>query len=362
MAIWIKRKPSTMRSIEQHEKIQRIGKVLSIIFMVLIAVLLIINIYSNTIDEQSSGIDYEKLNYEQSVYDGQIDKFEKACKSYELQCESFKHSVYIVETASSLYYNNKAIHEMYENIEVLKKDADTINSNFEILKDSFITINGEENKKYPHLSNTLKTENIKEIEKLTVSLKDLTATVDNSIVNVDFFNGYMEVADQRKEIVLIADAMLGKIVYEWGGKPVNTGWNDRWDEEGRGLDCSGFVQWVYWTALQEYDKDLVSTYSIANNKREIRYNELQPGDIGMKYEDGSGYLDANGNIHQTKEEAQEKNKEMGIDEEPKQITNHVGIYAGKNEYGEAVWIHCSGDAATVVKDTFYEFTCFYRIL
>ena len=118
---------------------------------------------------------------------------------------------------------------------------------------------------------------------------------------------------ERERILETATSLEGKIPYDWGGKPINPGWNERWNNSN-GLDCSGYVQWVYWTALG-IDSGLESTYAISNSCKRIKKDDLQPGDLGLMFKGGS----TEGN------------------------TNHVGIYMGDNK-----WIHCSGSANTVV--------------
>lgn len=127
-----------------------------------------------------------------------------------------------------------------------------------------------------------------------------------------------------------AKSLMGMIPYEWGGKSSVAGWNNNWwtynDADGlqRGLDCSGFVQWVYMTAgfNKSITDHLYSTTAILNSGfTEVTEDDLQPGDVGVK--EGSEY-------------------------------NHCGIYAGDGK-----WYHCSSAADTVVCSAF-NFTSFFR--
>ena len=62
---------------------------------------------------------------------------------------------------------------------------------------------------------------------------------------------------QRKDFVRYALTSVGKIPYYWGGKPSAPGYTGNGfgsltvpDEDGRllkGLDCSGWINWVYWS-------------------------------------------------------------------------------------------------------------------
>lgn len=92
----------------------------------------------------------------------------------------------------------------------------------------------------------------------------------------------------RQEIIKFALSSVGKVPYYWGGKPSSENYRGNAfgsllvpDEKGRsmrGLDCSGWVNWVYWsvtgTRLPYEGTDGLSRYGTA-----IRRSELKPGDI-----------------------------------------------------------------------------------
>lgn len=93
---------------------------------------------------------------------------------------------------------------------------------------------------------------------------------------------------KRREIVKQALMSVGCIPYYWGGKPSAGGFEGNGfgtvvpaDEDGRvlrGLDCSGWINWVYWTALGErlpYE----STAGLMGCGREVAKEDLQAGDI-----------------------------------------------------------------------------------
>ena len=65
---------------------------------------------------------------------------------------------------------------------------------------------------------------------------------------------------ERRDVVLAALSLEGKIGYFWGGKSYHVGWDDRWGENRTvtsggssqtgtvrpfGMDCSGFVSWAF---------------------------------------------------------------------------------------------------------------------
>jgi cell wall-associated NlpC family hydrolase len=70
-----------------------------------------------------------------------------------------------------------------------------------------------------------------------------------------------DLSEARKSVVLTAYSLLGKVKYFWGGKSLVLGWDSRWGTPMRvtadespttgtvrpfGLDCSGFVDWVFY--------------------------------------------------------------------------------------------------------------------
>ncbi len=82
------------------------------------------------------------------------------------------------------------------------------------------------------------------------------------------------------------------------------------------MDCSGFTDWVYKTAL---GKGLpAGSANQWSGSVEITEAELLPGDLGF----------------------------MGAPGE--HAINHVLIYAGKDESGRHMWVHCSSSAGGVV--------------
>lgn len=92
----------------------------------------------------------------------------------------------------------------------------------------------------------------------------------------------------RRNIIHFALSSVGRVPYYWGGKAAFAGYegNDFGalipaDDKGRmlkGLDCSGWVSWVYWSAT---GKRLAgeSTSSLCLCGKQISRSDLQPGDI-----------------------------------------------------------------------------------
>ena len=140
----------------------------------------------------------------------------------------------------------------------------------------------------------------------------------------------------RKQVLTTALSLVGKVPYFWGGKS-GPGWNDEWNTpklvtaagsttsgtiRPYGLDCSGFTDWTYKTALG------VSLYGGTqaqwDNSFAISAGELLPGDLGFLAEsDGQGW-------------------------------NHVLIFAGYGEDGRRMWVHSSSGEGVVLNSPGYE--------
>ena len=137
-------------------------------------------------------------------------------------------------------------------------------------------------------------------------------------------------SEERRQVVLTAYQLLGKVNYFWGGKSLTIGWDSRWGTPARvtapgssstgavrpfGLDCSGFVDWAFFNASngayvlgQGY-----GTYGQHANCHNIPWSEVLPGDIVFYPGD-----------------------------------SHVGIVCGFDEYGNVLIIHCSSGYNNVV--------------
>jgi len=155
----------------------------------------------------------------------------------------------------------------------------------------------------------------------------------------------------REDVVEVASSLLtiieGKpLPYFWGGKYPHKGVNVNWGKprpiqaKGNynwpvgtilplGLDCSGFVDWVYMQVAGVVLSDIGGGGGAAAQYyacKPIRENELKPGDLG--------FLD---NPYKTGGSA-----------------NHVGIYIGRDKDGEPMFIHCGGTTWRDKSDSFYK--------
>ena len=138
-----------------------------------------------------------------------------------------------------------------------------------------------------------------------------------------------ELSFTRRYTISVAKALIGKVPYEWGGKSSKAGYDSSWwtlqtNGKQKGLDCSGFVQWVFRTAGLSCWNSISSTQQILKNTTTITKDALIPGDLGLLN---------NGNA-----------------------INHVGIYIG-----DGYWIHCSSGKGTVVAEKTEMFTIFKRM-
>lgn len=107
-----------------------------------------------------------------------------------------------------------------------------------------------------------------------------------------------DLSEARKEVVLTAYSLLGKVKYFWGGKSLALGWDSRWGTPMKvtaddspttgkvrpfGLDCSGFVDWVFYNAsggnyIIGHGGGAITQYSYCDA---INWNEAQPGDLAF---------------------------------------------------------------------------------
>lgn len=92
----------------------------------------------------------------------------------------------------------------------------------------------------------------------------------------------------RRDLIHFALGSVGKVPYYWGGKPSARGYTGNLfgsittpDKKGRvrkGLDCSGWISWVYWSVTGQH-LPYESTAGLINCGTEIQPEQLQPGDI-----------------------------------------------------------------------------------
>ena len=144
-----------------------------------------------------------------------------------------------------------------------------------------------------------------------------------------------DLSDERRAVITCALNSVGKIPYYYGGKPSAAGLSGNHfasvaspDHKGRilsGLDCSGWVNWVYWTALGKRP-GAASTYEIVRAGRAISSDQLQPGDLMVQ---------------------------LGGD-------SHVVMFLGWNDDGTILGVHESGSANNVTVGKVHTIWPYYR--
>ena len=100
-----------------------------------------------------------------------------------------------------------------------------------------------------------------------------------------------DLSQTRRDIIYFALNSVGKVPYYWGGKASYPGYEGNnfgalvsSDEQGRvlkGLDCSGWISWVYWSVTGERLAG-ESTSSLILCGEKISRSKLQPGDIVVR--------------------------------------------------------------------------------
>ena len=149
-----------------------------------------------------------------------------------------------------------------------------------------------------------------------------------------------DVSAQRKAVVEKAYSLLGKVNYFWGGKSSAIGWDSRWGTPTRvtapgsrstgtvrpyGLDCSGFVDWVFNNSLGYVIGHGGGAASQHDYCKPISWSEAQPGDLVFYPGD-----------------------------------THVGVFVGKNSNGNPLIIHCASSQNNVVLTGLQGFTSIGR--
>lgn len=140
-----------------------------------------------------------------------------------------------------------------------------------------------------------------------------------------------DLSPERRDVVKVACSLVGKLAYFWGGKSLVLGWDSRWGTLQKvwadgstttgtyrpyGLDCSGFVDWVFYNASNGAyypghggGATMQHSYCTA-----ISWEDALPGDLVFYPGD-----------------------------------EHVGIVGGRDEAGNLLIIHCASSAnGTVV--------------
>lgn len=96
-------------------------------------------------------------------------------------------------------------------------------------------------------------------------------------------------SSERKNVIYHALTAVGKVPYYYGGKANTQGLEGNHfgktisrDYKGRnkkGLDCSGFVQWAYWSGAENPLDFASSTKELIGKGNKIKRSELIPGDL-----------------------------------------------------------------------------------
>ena len=139
-----------------------------------------------------------------------------------------------------------------------------------------------------------------------------------------------DLSPEREAVVRTACSLVGKVNYFWGGKSLVIGWDARWGKlrlvtaagssttgtyRPYGLDCSGFVDWVFYN--QSGGSYVIGHGGGATMQHsyctDISWADAQPGDL-VFYPDNS----------------------------------HVGIVGGRDANGELLIIHCASGYNNVV--------------
>lgn len=149
-----------------------------------------------------------------------------------------------------------------------------------------------------------------------------------------------DISERRKAVVEKAYSLLGRVHYFWGGKSSVIGWDSRWGTPTRvtapgsrstgtvrpyGLDCSGFVDWVFHNSLNYVIGHGGGAASQHGYCKQISWSEALPGDLVFYPGD-----------------------------------SHVGIFVGKDESGNPLIIHCASSQNNVVLTGLHGFTSIGR--
>ncbi len=177
------------------------------------------------------------------------------------------------------------------------------------------------------------TEQLKALEELLAQPEVLTEIATNldsiSVETSDILSALPDdLSAERKAVVNTACSLVGKVNYFWGGKSSAIGWDSRWGQLQKvtaagssttdtyrpfGMDCSGFVDWVFNNAhgyVIGHGGGAASQHSYCTD---ISGDDAVPGDLVFYPND-----------------------------------THVGIVAGYDEDGGLLVVHCSSERNNVV--------------
>lgn len=139
-----------------------------------------------------------------------------------------------------------------------------------------------------------------------------------------------DLSPERRAVVETALSLVGKVNYFWGGKSLTLGWDSRWGTSMQvtaagssstgsyrpfGLDCSGFVDWVFYNATNGgyiigHGGGAHAQHGYCNT---ISWSDAMPGDLVFYPED-----------------------------------SHVGIVCGFADDGTPLIVHCASGQNNVV--------------
>ena len=137
-----------------------------------------------------------------------------------------------------------------------------------------------------------------------------------------------DLAEDREAVIRAACSLVGKVNYFWGGKSHAIGWNSRWGQIYKvtaadspasgtyrpyGMDCSGYVDWVFNNALGYIIGHGGGAMMQHTHCTGITWDEAQIGDLVFYPDD-----------------------------------EHVGIVAGWDESGNILIVHCASGYNNVV--------------
>ena len=137
-----------------------------------------------------------------------------------------------------------------------------------------------------------------------------------------------DLPEDREAVIRAACSLVGKVNYFWGGKSNAIGWDNRWGQIYEvtaadspttetycpyGLDCSGYVDWVFNNALSYIIGHGGGAIMQHTYCTDIAWDEAQIGDLTFYPDD-----------------------------------EHVGIVAGWDESGNILIVHCASGYNNVV--------------
>lgn len=167
-------------------------------------------------------------------------------------------------------------------------------------------------------------------DRATLASLASSLTITNADAEEVLQNLPADLSPERRAVIQNALMLYGKVSYFWGGKSLVLGWDSRWGQLRQvtaagnsttgtyrpyGLDCSGFVDWVFYNAtggsyIIGHGGGATMQHSYCTD---ISWPDAQPGDL-VFYPDNS----------------------------------HVGIVCGRDEDGSLLVIHCASGANNVV--------------